>query len=389
MKRFLTFIMTSALLMGLTLTGCSNVPSPVPPKNPMKTSQDVKPPEAEAGVTRDAVIGPEKRVVMGFYTDPEGPTPGSKESMIKNAKSLDEVSFFWYSFDTTGKVVPNGKVDLKTKEMAQKNGSKAYALVHNMNLTGAVGFDANLAHRVLSNPAVRANLVTNLVNLTTKDGWDGISVDVEKTPPGDRNNFSAFVAELSKALKAKDKVLNISIPAKFVDYPSDLWSGAYDYAAIGKSADQIILMTYDEHGLGTTHGPIASQGWVDRVITYAVGKIPNEKIVMGLPVYSYDWGSNKPMTPDYLSYIQTVDRSKKMGVEILMDPSAKVPQFIYTANGVRHEVFFENVGSLKIKLDYAIKHKLHGIAIWRLGMEDPAIWDQIVKTYGTNKDTKK
>jgi len=388
MKRFLTFMMSSALILGLALTGCSNVPSPVPPQTPEKTSQDTKPPEAEAGATRDSVLGSEKRVVMGFYTDPEGPTPSSKESMLKNAKLLDEVAFFWYSFDATGKVVPSGKVDLKIKETAQKNGSKAYALVHNMNLTGTVGFDANLAHRVLSNPAIRANLVTNLVNLTTKDGWDGISVDVEKTPPGDRNNFSAFVAELSKALKAKDKILNISIPAKFVDYPSDLWSGAYDYAAIGKSADQIILMTYDEHGLGTTQGPVASEGWVDRVIKFAVGKIPKEKIVLGLPVYSFDWGTNKPTMPDYLSYAQTVERAKKHGVEILTEPSAKVPQFSYTANGVRHEVYFENIASLRAKMDDALKHKLHGITLWRLGMEDPAIWDQLIKTYGTNKETK-
>ncbi|MCL4419989.1 glycosyl hydrolase family 18 protein [Patescibacteria group bacterium] len=387
MKRFLTF-MSSALILGLTLTGCTNVQTPQSPQNQDQTTQNTKLPEAEAGATRDSVLGPEERVVMGFYTDPEGPVPGSKESMLKNAKLLDEVAFFWYTFDATGKVKPTGKVDLSIKEAAQKNGSKAYALVHNMNLTGAVGFDANLAHRVLSDPGVRSNLVTNLVNLTTKDGWDGISVDIEKTPPGDRNNFSAFVAELGKALKAKDKVLNISIPAKFVDYPSDLWSGAYDYAAIGKSADQIILMTYDEHGLGTTQGPVASKGWVDRVIKFAVGKIPKEKIVMGLPVYSFDWGTNKPTMPDYLSYAQTVERAKKHGVEIVTDPNAKVPQFTYTANGVRHEVYFENVASLRTKMDDALKYKLHGVAVWRLGMEDPTIWDQLIKTYGTNKETR-
>ena len=389
MKRFLTFMMSSALILGLALTGCTNVPPTTPPTTQQQTTQTTQPPQAEAGATRNSVLGSEKRVVLGFYTDPEGPVPGSKDSMLKNAKMLDEVAFFWYSFDATGKVIPTGKVDLSIKDKAQKNGSKAYALVHNMNLTGSVGFDANLAHRVLSNPATRAKLVTNLVNLTTKDGWDGISVDVEKTPPGDRNNFSSFVAELGKALKAKDKVLNISIPAKFADYPSDLWSGAYDYAAIGKSADQIILMTYDEHGLGTTQGPIASHGWVDRVIDFAVGKIPKEKIVMGLPVYSFDWGSNKPLMPDYLSHDQTVDRAKKHGVEILTDPSAKVPQFIYTANGVRHEVYFENTASLRTKMDYALKHKLHGVGIWRLGMEDPAIWDSLMKTYGTNKGTAK
>ncbi|MDQ7092772.1 glycosyl hydrolase family 18 protein [Desulfosporosinus sp. PR] len=388
MKRFLTFMMSSTLILGLALTGCSNVPNPTPPSN-QKTTQSSEPPKAEAGATRDSVIGAEKRVVMGFYTDPEGPTPGSKESMVKNGKMLDEVAFFWYSFDGSGKVIPAGKIDMNAKSIAQKNGSKAYALVHNMNLSGSVGFDANLAHRVLSNAGTRSKLVTNLVNLTTKDGWDGISVDIEKTPPGDRNNFSAFVAELGKALKAKDKVLNISIPAKFVDYPSDLWSGAYDYAAIGKAADQVILMTYDEHGMGTTQGPIASQGWVDRVITFAVGKIPKEKIIMGLPVYSYDWGSNKPLMPDYLSHSQTIDRAKKHGVQILTDPSAKVPQFTYTANGVRHEVYFENTASLRTKMDYALKHKLHGVAIWRLGMEDPTIWTSLMKTFGTNQSTAK
>ncbi|HZK83559.1 MAG TPA: glycosyl hydrolase family 18 protein [Desulfosporosinus sp.] len=388
MKRFLTFMTSSTLILGLALAGCSNVPSPVPPQTPEQTTQNTTIPEAEAGATRDSVLGKEKRVVMGFYTDDEGPTPSSKASMIKNAKLLDEIAFFWYSFDNKGKVIPTGKVDLKIKNTAQKNGAKAYALVHNMNLTGQVGFNADLAHSVLSNPTRRSNLVTSLVNLTTKDGWDGVSVDIEKTPPGDRNNFSAFVAELGKALKAKDKVLNISIPAKFIDYPSDLWSGAYDYAAIGKSADQIILMTYDEHGFGTTQGPVASAGWVDRVIKFAVGKIPKEKIVMGLPVYSFDWGTDKPLIPDYLSYIQTVDRAKKNGVEILTDPSAKVPQFIYTGKGIRHEVFFENVKSLRVKMDDALKYKLHGVAIWRLGMEDPAIWDQLIKTYGTNKETK-
>lgn len=389
MKRFLTLLVSFALILSVCLTGCSMAKPPATPNDPTESAESGNPPEAEAGATRDSVIGPDKRVVMGFYTDAEGPTPGSKESMTKNAKLLDEVAFFWYSFDAGGKVVPTGKVDLSIKDAAQKNGAKAYALVHNMNLTGKVGFDANLAHSVLADPAKRTNLVTNLVNLTTKDGWDGISVDIEKTPPADRNNFSAFVDELGKALKAKDKVLNISIPAKFIDYPSDLWSGAYDYAAIGKSADQIILMTYDEHGLGTTQGPIASAKWVDRVITYAVGKIDKSKIVMGLPVYSFDWGSDKPLIPDYLSYIQTMDRAKKNGVPVLTDPSAQVPQFIYTANGVRHEVFFENIPSLKIKLDYALQHKLHGVAIWRLGMEDPGIWDALLKTYGTNKETKK
>lgn len=383
MKRFLTLMMISTLFLAVWLGGCTQAPQPSQPQNPEQTTQGEEPPQAEAG--REDVLGAEKRIVMGFYTDAEGETPGSKESLMKNIKAMDEVAFFWYTFDGSGKIIPNGKIDMGIKETTQKNGAKAYALVHNLNKDG---FDANLAHKVLSNPQVRANFINNLVNLTTKDGWDGISVDIEKAPPADRANFSAFVDELHKALKAKDKILNISIPAKFIDYPSDLWSGAYDYAAIGKGADQIILMTYDEHGTGTTAGPIASQAWVNRVIDFAVGKIPREKIVMGLPVYSFDWGTDKPNKPDYLSYAQSVERAKKHGVQILNDDNAKVPQYTYTANGIRHEVYLENAQSLLPKMEHARNHKLHGIAIWRLGMEDQAIWDSVIKTYGTNQNKK-
>ncbi|HWQ72228.1 MAG TPA: glycosyl hydrolase family 18 protein, partial [Desulfitobacteriaceae bacterium] len=380
MKRFLTFIVITMLFLSLILAGCSNVQQPAPSQI-SNVNENGQPPEAEA--TREDVLGPEKRIAMGFYTDAEGPVPSSKDSMMKHINVLDEVAFFWYTFDGTGKIIPSGKIDLSIKDAAQKNKAKAYALVHNM--VGG-GFDANLAHKVLANAGTRSNFINNLVNLTIKDKWDGISIDIEKAPPADRNNFSAFVDELQKALKAKDKVLNISIPAKFVDYQADLWSGAYDYAAIGKSADQVVLMTYDEHGMGTTQGPIASHHWVDKVIKYAIGKIPKEKIVMGLPVYSFDWGSNKPNMPAYLSYAQSLEQAKKYGVEVLYNEGEQVPHYSYTAGGIRHEVYLENAKSLGIKLDYAKKHQLHGVAIWRLGMEDPTMWDNVLKTYGTNKN---
>lgn len=372
-----------SFILSMAVTGCNNVPQPTPQPPQQQMTDAGKPPEAEA--TRQDVLGAANKVVMGFYTDAEGPVPGSKDSMVKHANALDEVAFFWYTFDGSGTVKKNGKVDMNIKNLAQKNKAKAYALVNNF---AGGGFDANLAHRVLSNTSTRSKFVSNLANLTTREGWDGISIDIEKTPPADRNNFSTFLNELHTALKAKDKVLNVSIPAKYIDYPSDLWSGAYDYAAIGKAADQVVLMTYDEHGLGTTQGPIASHDWVNKVITYAVGKIPKEKIVMGLPVYSFDWGSNKPTVPAYLSYSQSMDQAKKHGVDLQYNDHDQVPHYQYTASGVRHEVYLENAKSLAVKLDYARKHQLHGVAIWRLGMEDPSMWNAVTKTFGTNANKK-
>jgi len=68
----------------------------------------------------------------------------------------------------------------------------------------------------------------------------------------------------------------------------DNWSSAFDYAAIGKYADWVQIMTYDEHWSGGTPGPIASLPWVENVIKYAITVIPKEKILLGVAAYGYD-----------------------------------------------------------------------------------------------------
>ncbi|TGE33400.1 glycosyl hydrolase family 18 protein [Desulfosporosinus sp. Sb-LF] len=377
MKRYLTLIVISLSILGTALSGCTGI-RPAPQTPPAQMGVNGQPPQAEA--SRDDVLGAGKRVVLGFYTDAGAK---SKDSLAKNIKTLDEVAFFWYSFDGAGKIKSTGNVDLSLKETAQKGGAKAYALVH--NLGGDEGFNPQLAHQVLANSTVRAVFVKNLVALTTHDNWDGIAIDIEKVLPNDRNIYTAFLNELHSVLKANGKILNVSIPAKYIDDPNDLWSGAFDYASIGKAADQIVLMTYEEHGVGTTQGPIASQGWVDRVIKFAIGKIPKEKLVLGLPVYGSNWASNKPLLPTYLTYAKAIELAKTKNVSILYDENQQVAHYTFTEAGVRHEVYLENVRSLTSKLTSSKKNQLHGVAVWRMGIEDPTLWTDVLKGYASRK----
>ena len=377
MKRYLTLSVVFIIILGSVLSGCTGskpLPQLLPP---LQVGDNGQPPQAEA--SRKDVLGPGKRIVFGFYTDSG---IKAKDSVTNNIKLLDEVAFFWYSFDETGKLKRAGNVDLSLKEATQKGGAKAYALIHNM---GVDQFDSQLAHQVLANQAIRGDFIKNLVALTIEENWDGVAIDIEKIPPDDRNNYSTFINELHSALKAKDKILNVSIAAKYQDVPTDLWSGAFDYAAIGKAADQVVLMTYEEHGLSTTQGPIASQGWVNRVINFTIDKIPRDKIVMGLPVYASNWASNKPTVPTYLSYAKAIELAKKNNVSILYDETQQVPHFTFTEAGVRHEIYLENIRSLTAKLDIAKKNQLHGVAIWKLGIEDPTLWTDVLKNYGSDQ----
>lgn len=373
MKRYLTLLLMCSFLISSLFVGCAGNQA-IPPKPASEAGNLGEPPQAEA--SREEA-GAKKSIILGFY--PEAGDK-AKDSLLKNIKSLDQVVFFWYTFDDKGKLNPTKSVDLGLKNTVQKNGAKALALVHNMT-DGQ--FNTPLAHKALVDRTVRSNFVNNLVELTTRDNWDGIFMDLEKIDPTDRTNFTTFIRELESALKAKDKVLQVALHAKFHDDPNDTWAGAYDYSALGKAADQLVMMTYDEHSIGTTQGPIASQGWINRVINYATGKIPKEKIIMGIPLYSYEWISNKPLLPNSMSVPRAVSLAQEHGVNILYDEFDQNPHYNFIVGGVRHDVYFENTRSIRAKLEIAQKNQLKGIAIWRLGLEDQSIWTEVLNNYGS------
>ncbi len=56
--------------------------------------------------------------------------------------------------------------------------------------------------------------------------------------------------------------------------------------------------------------------------------------------------------------------------------------FAYTDEaGNQHEVWFENAASIRAKLQLAHRLGIRGIALWRLGMEDPEIWTMLADEF--------
>ena len=91
-------------------------------------------------------------------------------------------------------------------------------------------------------------------------------------------------------------------------------------------SDQIVLMTYDEHYPGGTPGAIASIGWVENVIKYAVTVIPKEKLLLGTAAYGYDWSSNG--TKAY-SISGIYNLASTYGAVIKWDSVSQSPYFTY------------------------------------------------------------
>ncbi|MGE5675351.1 MAG: glycosyl hydrolase family 18 protein, partial [Mycobacterium leprae] len=198
-------------------------------------------------------------------------------------------------------------------------------------------------------------------------------------PPTLRPDYTAFITELYGAMKQVGLGLTLSVPAKTEDIPESPWTGAFDYAALAPYADKIVIMTYDEHLPGFPAGPIASIPWVNQVMAYVVTQIPHDKVLLGVAAYAYNWvqGTTTGIAQSVPNALNLV---AQYHATIQWDPAAMVPFFTYTnSSGQNRIVYFENAQSTAAKLAIMRKYDLGGIAIWRLGLEEPGIWPVVAQ----------
>lgn len=249
----------------------------------------------------------------------------------------------------------------------------------NMNATLMIGneFNRKNAHKLLNSKTNRTRFVKNTLAILKKDNYKGVNIDIENVQGSDRSVYTKLIKELAEALKPKGYSLSVSLQPKTADHPLLTWNYAYDYKAISKYVDYLLIMTYDEHYKSSLPGSVASIGWVKKVVAYTKTVVPAEKILLGIGSYGYDW-SIKGKTVSR-SYEESMKLAKKYKAKIVFDRVTKTPTFTYKdGKGIRHIVWFENAQSLSYKLDVVNAENLKGIGIWRLGHnQDEQYWKLI------------
>lgn len=317
-------------------------------------------------ITTSPIANLSKKLVLGYTTYYYAGDTSSYNSMTDNTSAIDEIATQTYTTDALGDI--SGLIPINQLTYAKSNGIKALCMITN-------NFDGSIAKTLLESSTNRQALINSILNAMTLNGYSGVNIDLEGIYYYDRSYFTTFMAELYNALNPKGFIITVAVPAKTSDILTDGWSGAFDYAQISKYASQIVLMTYDEHYPGGTAGPIASIGWVENVIKYAVTTMPTSKILLGTAAYGYDWSSSgtKAYGINGMYSLASTNNST-----VLWDSVSSSPYFKYVdASGMAHSAWFENSASLGYKLDLINKYNLSGIAIWRLGLENSDYWTSI------------
>jgi spore germination protein YaaH len=294
-------------------------------------------------------------------------TSNALEDLSTNGRKISYLVPFWLGVTEAGGLVDQS--DAATMTLARQLNLPILAIVHNY----ASRKFGPLIHRLLTNENLRHTLILNILNTLISKGFYGVNIDFEFVPPEDRPHMTTFMAELYRTLKPYRLLVTISVPPELKDDPSHPFSGAFDYPALSRHSDAVYVLAYDEHV--AEPGPVASIGFVRQVMSYAMSVIPRFKLRLGIAVYGRDWPVGENVLPRELSYAEAINLAAQHNVTPRYDEEAQELTYSYVENGVTHVVWFEDVRSFLVRLNYAVQQGIPGIAVWRLGLEDPRIWN--------------
>jgi spore germination protein YaaH len=295
------------------------------------------------------------------------PDPPGRSSLEAHGRELNYVLPFWFGVREDGTL--QDMSDAEGTALIRAYNLSVLAIVHNYSSPEF----GPLIHRLLTAERLRQTLVVSIVEMLQARGFAGVNIDFEFVPPEDRPYLTLFMAELYAALHPLRLLTTISVPAELEDNPRHPFSGAFSYPDLARVSDQMYVLAYDEHF--TQPGPIASIGFVRRVLDYTLSVVPRHKIRLGIPVYGYDWIPGA--LPTTLSHAQALARAERVGAVIRYDEAAQEATYEYMENAVAHVVWFEDVRSFDAKLALVRRLRLPGIGVWRLGLEDPRVWTRL------------
>ncbi len=307
-----------------------------------------------------------KKEVVGYYAESYRGDSRALQSFAGNTDKITTIAPFLYQVDKNGNISGQNKSQLT--QTANTKGIKVLAVVTNIKSSN---FSKEVISTMLRNKSARSRTISRILRLIKEEGYSGVNIDFEGVPSRDRPYLTAFFRELASVLRSHNYLVTAALPAKTAKEEWSSWSGAFDYQAIAPYLDMGIIMTYDQHYAKGPAGPVASQEWVENVLRYSLRHFPPQKLVMGIAAYGYVWNNRSGKALNYSAIESLITQYK---VTPKWHDHYQTPYFTYTKSGVKHEVWYENRYSTAAKMKLVNKYNLRGIALWRLGYEDPGIW---------------
>lgn len=289
-------------------------------------------------------------------------------SLKQNAGALDVAIVEWLHLAADdGTVVaddPTTEAKVRSWVKEQAPHLKLMPLINNFDPSGQ-RWMIEETRAMLGQEHTRSAFARSLVSHTRAGGYAGLVLDLEQIHPDDRDHLTALVEKLGPLLAEQGRKLLVAVR------PDD---DAYDLGALARHADGIIAMLYDEHQENGAPGPLAGQGWFETMLDRMTREVGADKLVVSIGSYGYDWGSAKATRE--ISFQEALELLDESDSTLSFEAGVLNPGFGFIdEDGATHrEVWYLDAVTAYNQISGVLAARAAGIALWRLGTEDPAIW---------------
>jgi cellulose synthase/poly-beta-1,6-N-acetylglucosamine synthase-like glycosyltransferase/peptidoglycan/xylan/chitin deacetylase (PgdA/CDA1 family)/spore germination protein YaaH len=293
--------------------------------------------------------------------------PASLRSLQAHADQITHVMPEWVRLQANGELLV--EEDSRVLQAAQK-----LEVVPTVSNWSGDGFSRQVARAALATDASRREVARKLAALCEERGFAGINLDLEDLDNALWLQEAQLVEAAWKEMHPKGLLVTVDVPAEPASIPVE---------RLAASSDFLVVMAYDEHAATDNPGPIATPESVARAAGEYLRRAPAGKIVLAVGAYGYDWpldaDGDAASPAEELSYAQALGLARENEVPIEWDGSARSPFFEYddddVSPSVKHAVRFLDAPSAAAQLERVRGLGLRGTAIWRLGAEDPKLFD--------------
>lgn len=227
---------------------------------------------------------------------------GTKAINDANAhlSTFTEINPFGYTVKSDGTLHDAMNVNSSSWQTLFKNADKkGVEVIPTVMWSDGAAIDATL-----SSQSKRAAHIKSITSTVKQNGFDGIDIDYEAKLAETRDDYSAFLKELSVALKKDNRRAQLHctiearmpLKARYSGTPPANIEYANDLKGINRYCDRVRIMTYDQMtadiqlsaaNRNTIYTPISDPVWVEKVVKYMGKDIDLKKMSVGVATYGY------------------------------------------------------------------------------------------------------
>lgn len=223
---------------------------------------------------REAEARPPAPCLFAFVSRVEGDR--HLERLRVAGRRVSVVAPNWYLLQLPGGRVSGG-ADGRVRRLARRHRIAVWPVVN-----ARLGFAPALERGGERRRAARA-----IERLARREGFSGMTLDIEEVRPAERDDFSAFVREVARRLHRAGRWLGVYVPRRGAGRVTRS-TAAYDWSALARSADLVLASGYNEHSAFARPGPVTTARGFRDVLRYA-GRVSRSRVAPTVGAFGYSW----------------------------------------------------------------------------------------------------